>query len=158
MPMPVPTQFPLIMTFSELMQIGDAIVRVSGDTSVLGEVSPDGSWRCATVSAGGVEEGGATLVEAYRAVRNQIRLVLEDCAYGVDAVDAFENEVANVFSSVNPETKAAWDEALRCVRAGQCSPTSGAEKLPVKRAAEIRPVSVGLVSEPGMVENLEQAA
>ena len=149
--------FPLILTFSELFQIGDAIVRVGGDTRILGEVSESGEWRCAAVSAGGVDEGGATLVDAHRAVRNEIRLVLEDCAHEIGSVESFTEQVRRVFSSSNGEVEREWNEALKRVRAGQCTRDSGAEKLPVKKAAEIREVSVGLVSEPG-VENLEKAA
>ena len=157
--MPSPSKtFPLILTFSELFQIGDSIVRVGGDTRILGEVSESGEWRCAAVSAGGVDEGGATLGDAHRAVRNEVRLVLEDCAHGVSSVEAFAEQVRRVFSSTHGDLEREWNEALSRVRAGKCTRDSGTEKLPVKLATDMREVSVGLVSEPAGVENLEKAA
>jgi len=133
-------QFPLIMTFSEVIQLGDSTLRVDGDTKVLAEFR-DGACFCSAVSAGGIEERGADLKEAYRAVRRTVRLVIEDCAHGTNA-DVFREAVRAVFSSLDPDAASAWQSALDAVRQGSKSPDYGVQNLPVKSADEIRPVSV----------------
>lgn len=145
--------YPLILTFSEVVRVADGVVRVHGDTPVLA-FQRDGQWVCAAASAGGLEETGGTLVEAYQAFRVAIHEAVEDSSFsgGPDSplctAKEFEEEIRCVFSTRDPMIERQWFESLEELRAGQMKIGRDVSNLPRLSADSMQPVAVTSLPAP----------
>ena len=144
--------YPLILTFSEVVRVADGVARIQGDLPVLA-FERDSRWVCAATSAGGLEESGATLAEAYAAFRVSIRFMVEDSAFDKDAPENIgslrflEHEIACVMNTRDPMIERLWIESLEELRGGRLRVGKDVSELPRLKAQDMRPVTVSALPD-----------